>query len=412
MIQEIIINFVKIAYMLFDIIIIIYALYYIITGLFAFKANREFELKKAKRGKNKFAILIPARNEGDIIENLINSIMKQKYDKNFYDIYVIANNCTDNTIKICKELKVNVIECVDNIKNKGDALRYAFSYLKNEEKYQAYVIFDADNVVHPKFLSKINIALNKGYDVVQGNRESKNPNDTWISSSYTLFYLVQNYFFNRARVRMGFSSSINGTGFAVTKNIIDKYGFETKTITEDIEYAGICSLNNVKIYYEEEAITYDEQPIKFDASVKQRKRWSLGTIDCMNKYSSKLTKNAIKNKKFQSFDMALFYMAPIIQIITFFVIMSYMFANIIIPGIAYNKVFAIVFSYITCVVFSFITLKLSKKKIRLYLKGIFTLPFFMVTWIPINIMCLFVKEITWEKIKHTKKIDIESIIKS
>ena len=110
--------------------------------------------------------------------------------------------------------------------------------------------------------------------------------------------------------------------------------------------------------------------------------------------------------------MALFYMAPIIQIITFFVIMSYMFANIIIPGIAYNKVFAIVFSYITCFVFSFITLKLSKKKIRLYLKGIFTLPFFMVTWIPINIMCLFVKEITWEKIKHTKKIDIESIIKS
>ena len=271
MIQELIIKTVKIAYMLFDIIIIIYALYYVVTGIFAFKSNKTFEKIKAKKIKNKFAILIPARNEEDIIENLINSIKKQKYDKDCYDIYVIANNCTDNTIKVCKELKVNVIECIDNIKNKGDALRYAFSCLKNDEKYQAYAIFDADNVVHPKFLSKINIALNKGYDVVQGNRESKNPNDTWISSSYTLFYLVQNYFFNRARIRMGFSSSINGTGFAVTKNIIDRYGFETKTITEDIEYAGICSLNDVKIYYEEEAITYDEQPIKFDASINYYK---------------------------------------------------------------------------------------------------------------------------------------------
>lgn len=412
MIQEIIVNFVRIVYLLFDIIIILYALYYFITGIFAFKKNKEYENKKAKKYLNKFAIIIPARNEAEIITNLINSINSQNYDKDKFDIFVIANNCTDDTVKICNELKVNVIECKTNIKNKGDALKYAFDSLKGNKKYDVYAIFDADNVVHYDFLKKVNLAINKGYDVVQGNRESKNPNDTWISSSYTLFYLVQNYFFNRARIRMGFSSSINGTGFAVTKNIIDKYGFNTSTITEDIEYAAICSLNDVKIYYEEEAITYDEQPIKFDASLKQRKRWSLGTIDCMNKYSSRLIAKSFIKNKLQSFDMALFYMAPIIQIITFFVIISYMFANIAIPGIIFDKALSVVFSYVTCIMFSVLTLILKKKKVSKYLKGIFSFPFFMITWIPINIMCLFIKDIKWEKINHSKNIDIESVIKS
>lgn len=131
----------------------------------------------------------------------------------------------------------------------------------------------------------------------------------------------------------------------------------------------------------------------------------------MKNYTSKLTKKAIKEKKAQSFDMALFYMAPIIQILSFFVIVFYMFWNIFEPGIFIGKVFAIIASYVTCVAFSVATLLLTKRKIKKYIKGIFTLPFFILTWIPINIVCLFVKEIKWEQIKHQRKVEVESIVK-
>ena len=88
-----------------------------------------------------------------------------------------------------------------------------------------------------------------------------------------------------------------------------------------------------------------------------------------------------------------------------------MFRNIFEPGIFIGKVVTIIASYVTCVAFSIVTLLLTKRKIKKYIKGIFTLPFFILTWIPINIVCLFVKEIKWEQIKHQRKVEVESIVK-
>lgn len=68
-----------------------------------------------------------------------------------YDIYVLPNNCTDNTKEISANNGANIIECYAKIESKGDALKYAFNYLKDED-YKAYIIFDADNVVHPEIL--------------------------------------------------------------------------------------------------------------------------------------------------------------------------------------------------------------------------------------------------------------------
>ena len=63
----------------------------------------------------------------------------------------------------------------------------------------AYIIFDADNVVDKNFLKHMNNSLNNGYLVAQGFRDTKNVSDNWISSSYALYYYIQNYFFNKAR---------------------------------------------------------------------------------------------------------------------------------------------------------------------------------------------------------------------
>lgn len=401
-------------YYVIDILIFIYICYYILTGLFAF-----FSKKKIfkYRPKNKFAIVIPARNEEDVIETLIDSLNNQNYPRKLYDIFVVPNNCDDNTREIAIKSKANIIDIDIDTKTKGDVLKYSFEYLNDNYNYDAYCVFDADNIVHPEYLRGMNNALCSGYNVAQGYRDTKNPKDSWVSACYALFYYIQNFFFNQARMNLGWSSSINGTGFMVASKVIKKHGFNTKTITEDIEFSALCALNNEKIAFVKEAITYDEQPLGFFTSVKQRMRWSFGTIECLKLYFFTLITNAFKNRVPQSFDMAIFFFAPIFQLISFGIIVVTVIFNVfdfensmLINTLCSNKMFSLILGYIISVLLSLIVVIMDKRKIKNIFKGIFTLSIFMITWIPINISCILKKEFLWEPIKHTRNINIKSVI--
>ena len=135
------------------IITLIYSLYFAITGIIGI-------IKKAKplshevKKENYFAILIPARNEEVVIGNLIDSLKSQNYSQDKYQIYVIPNNCTDNTAKVASCHGATIIECNQNVKTKGDVLKVAFDKLEKNKEIDAYIIFDADNVVHPDFHRK------------------------------------------------------------------------------------------------------------------------------------------------------------------------------------------------------------------------------------------------------------------
>ena len=280
---------VKMIYYILFYLTLLYGTYFAVSGFLGLIKKSKLKIKKSKK-KNYFAIIVPARNEGEVIGNLIDSLQALDYPKDRYGIYIVPNNCTDNTAEVAKECGANVIECKVKTKTKGDVLKYTFSLLKDNKDIDAYLIFDADNLVHKDFLKHMNDCLNSGYKVAEGYRDSKNPKDNWISGSYTIFYLFQNIFFNKSRMAFDASASINGTGFMISKDIIDRDGFETYTLTEDVEFTGQCALKGEKIAFVEDAITYDEYPINFGASWKQRKRWSAGIIQCMNIYSFKLFK--------------------------------------------------------------------------------------------------------------------------
>ena len=397
-------------------ITLVYTLYFIVTGIIGIMTKNKIVFKDSKRN-NHFAILIPARNESLVIGNLIDSIKNINYPKNKYDIYVIPNNCTDDTEKIVKEKKIKIINCTEKVNNKGDVLRVAFNELKDNKNIDAYLIFDADNVVHPDFLKHMNNCLNSGYNVAEGFRDAKNPSDSWISGSYTLYYLMQNIFFNRARMALGGSASINGTGFMVTKELIDKNGFETHTLTEDMEFTGICALNGEKIAFVEDAITYDEYPNKFVPSWKQRKRWSAGILKCMKLYSYKLFKSSFKNRSLAAFDISLTYMCPIVQIVSFIsVIMLIIFKlfNIELSDIfSYFFASGIIYfllTYLIGILVEIFALKYKKKKILPVITGIVLFPVFIFSWIPINLVCILKKHENWDIVKHNRNISVSDII--
>ncbi|HEX9024991.1 MAG TPA: glycosyltransferase family 2 protein [Clostridium sp.] len=288
--------------------------YYLILGLIGLFRKEE---KKNYTPKNKFALLIAAHNEEVVIGSLIESMLKLDYPKEMYDIFVIADNCTDDTAKISKGYGVNVCErFVEDKKGKGYALEWMFAKLfKMNKQYEAVAIFDADNLVHKNFLKEINSKMQDGYKVVQGYIDSKNPEDSWIAAAYSIAFWTQNRMFQLARANVGFSNQIGGTGFAIETSTLKKLGWGATCLTEDLEFTCKLVLNGEKVGWAHDAIIYDEKPLKLMQSWKQRKRWMQGFTDVASRYFFKLIKKSIIDRKFYVFDCALYVLQPFITLL-------------------------------------------------------------------------------------------------
>lgn len=396
-------------YRIASFIFILFGGYYVITGVFGLMIRKKAKEKNVNKFY-RFAIIIPARNEEKVIGNLIDSLNKSDYDIDKFDTFVIVNNTTDDTKKVSINHGAKVIECKTKVKNKAEVLRYAFNKLKSHKEYDAYIIFDADNVVHKNFLKYMNVVLNNGYRVASGFRDAKNPSDSWVSASYTIFYYIQNVFFCLSRNGLKANATITGTGFMIKKELIDKEGFNTVTLTEDMEFAGICALKNEKIYYEERAIVYDEYPVDFKTSWKQRKRWSVGNLQCMRIYTPKLLLQFLKTCNISNLDMAFNFCGSFFHVALMANLGLFRFYNLLhrYPLIAQDYI-GYALGLIIQIIIPIASVLVLKKDLKKLWKGILFFPLFILTWLPINIICLFKKDIKWETIKHDRVIKIEDV---
>ena len=410
------VNVIVIIYYILFALSFIFGMYFAVTGLFGFK-NYHKSMFGRHKPKYKFAIIVPSRNEEKVIGGLIKSLKKQRYPEKLYEIYVVPNNCTDDTAGAAKKAGATVIDCTVPVKVKADVLQFVFKKLKPRDDIDAYVIFDADNLVHPNFLARMNDALCEGVEVAQCFRDAKNMGDNWLTGSYTLFYFIQNFFFNRARMNFSGSAAINGTGFMIKKEVV-KDGFNTKTLTEDSEFTGQCALRGIQVAFVEEAITYDEHPQNFWASWKQRKRWTSGCISCLQIYGKDLIKTFFKIGHIACFDMVMMYLCPIVMVLGFFlsiVLIVFHFTGVeLFDFFSYLYAMGILFfvlAYLATVAMNIFVVKYNKKSIKNVLSGIILFALFLATWIPINIICIFKKTEHWEEIKHDRSdVDLDELI--
>ena len=395
-------------------VITIFWLYQIVISLCSLIKLKDKPLKVNKN--HKFMAIIPAHNEEMVIGSLIESLKNQTYDKNLYDIYVIADNCTDNTAKIAEEAGAIVYKRFDSEnKTKGHALNW-FLKQKIEENadYDAFFIFDADNIVDKNFITAMNKKLCEGEDVVQGYRDIKNPTDNWITAGYALFYWTLHRFYHLARYNVGLSPLLNGTGFMVKFDVIKPQGWDTETLTEDIEFSLKRIIAGKKLGWATEAIVYDEQPTSFKQSWSQRSRWTVGHIQCVNRYTIELIESIKKHKKLMNVDGFLYIIGSIPM---FIISVILIFANLIM--FAANQMTNIDFianisRYIVPTLFlpsltAIAAMILDKKPIKPMIKGLIAYPMFMGSWLLINFKCLFKKETTWEKISHVRNIKIAEV---
>ena len=366
--------------------------------------------------KHKFMAIIPAHNEAAVIRNLIESLKVQEYPKDLYDIYVIADNCTDETAGIAKDAGAIVYKRFDEKnKTKGGALNW-FLAQKIEENadYDAFCVFDADNIVDKNFMANMNKKLCQGEEVVQGYRDIKNPTDSWISAGYAIFYWTMNRFYHLARYNLGLSPLINGTGFMVKFDIIKPTGWNTKTLTEDIEFSLLNIAKGRKLGWATDAKVYDEQPVTFSQSWSQRSRWTVGHIQCMKYYTKDLAKGILKYKTVMNFDGFLYIMGIPIMIITILLLgintLLYLLSEMSMATLIWNYARYLFSTFMLPIFTGIVIMLLDKRKVRPMLKGLLLYPIFMGSWILINLKCLVKQDTTWEKINHVKDVKIQEIV--
>ena len=395
-------------------LIVIFWIYELAISLCSLIKFKEKPLLTNK--KHKFMAIIPAHNEEMVIGNLIESLKNQDYDKDLYDIYVIADNCTDNTALIAKEAGAIVYKRFDETKKtKGYALNW-FLKQKIEENadYDAFFVFDADNIVDKNFIKVMNKKLCQGEEVVQGYKDIKNPKDSWISAGYAFFYWTMHRFYHLARYNIGLSPLLNGTGFMVKFDLIKEKGWDTVTLTEDIEFSLKQIIQGRKLGWATDAIVYDEQPEKFVASWKQRSRWTVGHIQCMKIYTKELANSIRTHKTIMNFDGLLYIVGSIPM---FVLSMILVFSNVAIYLLDSMTTFELIMNILRFVVPTFflpiftalITMYLDKKPIKPMLKWALYYPLFMGSWLLINFKCLFKQDTSWEKIDHVRNVKIKEI---
>ena len=359
---------------------------------------------------HKFMAIVPAHNEEMVVSNLIESLKNQTYDKNLYDIYVIADNCTDNTAEVARKAGAIVFERFDPAhKTKGYALQW-FLKQKIEENadYDAFFVFDED------FIVNMNKKLCQGEDVVQGYRDIKNPTDNWITAGYALFYWTMHRLYHLARYNVGLSTLLNGTGFMVRFDVVKPNGWQTETLTEDIEFSLKRIIQGKKLGWATDAIVYDEQPTSFKQSWSQRSRWTVGHMQCMKRYTGELFNSVKEKKSLVTFDGFLYIVGTTPMLIITMLVFGINCAMYAAQSMTNIEFVLNILRYLVPTLFlpigtAILAMTLDRKPIKPMLKGLLYYPLFMGTWVIINIKCLFKRETTWEKIEHVRNIKIAEV---
>lgn len=392
-------------------LIAIIAGYYFVISIFGWKKKTD---KYDYNGpSNSYAIIISAHNEEMVIRNTINSIKKMDYSSDKYEIFVVADNCSDSTAQLARESGASVYERTNLQENgKGQALKWMFNILFHlDKKYDAVVILDADNLVSKDFLKQIDKKMSQGFGVVQGYRDMKNPWESWITMSYSITYWLANRLFQLPRQYLGMNCTLTGSGYAVRMDILKKIGWKIETLTEDVEFYFQLCLQDIKIGWAHEAIIYDEQPTTLLQSWKQRTRWMQGHFSCVFIYGRQIFKKFIQEKSLQAFDSLIMLLYPFFYVIGCMLMAVqgiYVIASQI-RNISIHAIIALilvsVLSFLVQNVYSLFVLADEKKANKKVILGLIILPLFNFTWIPIMIQGYFSrKNKKWAHIAHSGSI--------
>ena len=247
----------------------LYLLFYAFAALF----SRPNEISKAKRN-NRFIIIIPAYRKDSTVLQTVNTVLGQTYPQRLFDVVVVSDHQQEMTNMRLAQLPITLLTPNFEVSTKAKSLQYAILNLPQFKIYDCVLILDADNVVEPEFLERVNDAYEtSGTKVIQMHRMSRN-RDTSMARLDTIFEEINNSIFRRGHNAIGLSASLNGSGMVYDFEWFKSHIMKVKTVGEDKELEAMILREGIFIDYFENIHVYDEKTRGSRDFNSQRGRWA------------------------------------------------------------------------------------------------------------------------------------------
>ena len=371
--------------------------------------------KKSFEPQKSFAILVAAHNEGKVVGALLENLKRLNYPKELYDVMVICDNCTDNTAEISRSHGVYAFERFNpNLRGKGYAIEWMLKELwKLPRTYDGIVMFDADNLVEQDFLIHMNNDLCAGHRVVQAYLDTKNPHDSWITSSYAISYWYCNRLWQLPRTNLGLANYLGGTGMCFETTLLKEMGWGATSLVEDLEFTMRCVKRGIKPYFDYDAKVYDEKPLSFNASARQRLRWMQGHFDVARRYFFPLVWQGLKEGNWAKVDTAVYamnlYNLFLSGIITIKLYPDQLRPEPYFTSLFENAPWFFGVLYLLNVLVFPLALYMERAPKKIW-KSLLLFPVFLVSWYPVTFYAFFTQNNKqWSHTQHTRVLRLEEV---
>jgi cellulose synthase/poly-beta-1,6-N-acetylglucosamine synthase-like glycosyltransferase len=234
----------------------------------------------------RFSIIIPARNEADVITACLDSIINQHYPTDSFEIIVADDHSNDNTAKIAetyasehKEISIRALRIGEIKSVKGAYKKEAIAESIKHAEYEWIITTDADCLQGSEWLSSLNdFILTCDPVMVCG--------PVCLEDNNSLFQRIQALEFAGlmgtagASLEGGFPMTCNGANLAYSKKAFYDVG----------EFTGIDKFNSgddemlmmkmhkkwpgkVRFLKNQKSIVYTDPQPTLNSFLQQRKRW-------------------------------------------------------------------------------------------------------------------------------------------
>lgn len=358
-------------------------------------------LQGAGRELKRFAVLVMARDESAVVEELFRSIKRQSMPVRPKDVYVVVEDKADPTVALARKYKMSVIvRQQPQLQRKGYALREALEQVASQD-YDAYFIFDADNVLDRNFIKEMARTYAVGYDLGIGRRMLKNQNNA-VAVGSGLIFTILNVVSNQRRAQHELNCNVSGTGFYISGQVVDKLGvFPFHTLTEDYELSLYATVQGLTTAYNAQAKFYDEQPTRLRQYFVQRTRWVRGYLEARKLYVGKLWRRLKRqNRNFASVYTALVGIYDLLLIVIGVLLLDFY----LLGEWDWLGVLAVLATVYVLLMMLTIYLLWVERDWRLPLglkiRTVLVNPLLLAIYVPCLIKAVLVREIKWEKIEH------------
>jgi cellulose synthase/poly-beta-1,6-N-acetylglucosamine synthase-like glycosyltransferase len=258
----------------------------------------------------RFAIVIPAHNEGSHLARLLASIASEDYPSGCFRAVVIADNCTDDTAAVARTYDVDVLERHDPAnRGKGHAIRWALQRI-GIDKYDAVVVVDGDSAIAPGFLYHLNVLMEKGDQVIQCYNGVANPGQSWFTRLMDVSRTMANEIIHPGKRKLGLSSHLMGNGMCFDTRVLESTGWNALSVGEDWEYYAQLVIAGSYVGYSKGSRVYHQESVTLRQASTQRMRWSSGRFAILKRYGFALVVHGLRTRSLRCVDAAMPLILP------------------------------------------------------------------------------------------------------